>query len=224
MEAKTTLKWNQIPSPTNADSTQKWMQIPAPAIVDKTAAALEEHGMAVIQVDNADQALEKLKELLPDGADVMTASSMTLQQIGFMSCYIGGENPWHCLGPEVYNETDPEVQAELRRKSDIADYFLGSVNALTETGELVAVDGSGSRVSAYLFAAKYVILVVGTQKIVSNLQKAMQRVREYVYPLEDDRAINAYGRHALLAKWVIIEREHNPGRITVILVNHALGF
>ncbi|HME53043.1 MAG TPA: lactate utilization protein [Candidatus Lokiarchaeia archaeon] len=204
--------------------SQKWAKLPAKGVIDKTAAALTQHGFTVVQVDDSDQSLDKLKELIPDGSDVMTASSTTLSQIGFMACYLDGENPWHCIGPEVYNEEDPEVQATLRRKSDTADYFLGSVNALTESGELIACDGSGSRVSAYLFAAKNVILVVGAQKITRNVQDAMQRVREYVLPLEDERAMQVYGRHAVLAKWIIIAQEINPGRITVILVNQALGF
>jgi hypothetical protein len=74
--------------------------------------------------------------------------------------------------------------------------FLGSVNAITQAGELVACDASGSRVGAYPFAAKKLVLVAGIQKIVPTLEDAIKRIREYVYPLEDKRAMKAYGMHS----------------------------
>ena len=175
-------------------------------------------------LDNKEQALQRLKELLPAGAEVMTASSTTLYQIGFMDFYLGGKNPWHCLGPEIFKEKDPEMQGMLRRKADAAEYVLGSVNALAETGELVACDASGSRVSSYPFAAKKVILVVGIQKITPNLQEAMRRVREYVFLLENERAKKAYGIGSTFGKWSIIENELQKDRITVLLVKEPLGF
>ncbi|HMF31301.1 MAG TPA: lactate utilization protein [Candidatus Lokiarchaeia archaeon] len=207
-----------------AKNVTKWAKMPSPETVDNTAAAIEERGFNVIRVDTKDEAFEKLKEILPDGAEVMTGSSTTLYQIGFMDYYISGDNPWVRLGPEIFTEKDPQVQATLRRKAVTAEYMLGSVNAIAETGELVACDMSGSRVSAYPFAAKNLILVAGVQKITRNLQEAMQRVREYVLPLESERAMNAYGIPSGLGKWVILEHEYNPNRITVMLVNEALGF
>jgi len=112
----------------------------------------------------------------------------------------------------------------LRRKSVTAEYFLGSVGAVAETGELIAVDQSGSRVGAYPFAAKEVMLVVGYQKITPNLEQAMRRIREYVYYLEDERARKAYGVGTTFGKWVIIEREIRKDRITILLVREPLGF
>jgi len=202
----------------------EWTKIPSLSTINKTVETMRKRGFTVNILDNKAQAFQRLKELLPAGAEVMTASSTTLYQIGFMDYYLGGKNPWHCLGPEVYNEKNPETQGMLRRKADTAEYFLGSVNALAETGELVACDASGSRVSAYPFAAKKVILVVGIQKITPNLQKAMQRVREYVFFLEDERAKKAYGVGTRLGKWAIIENEMQKDRITILLVKEPLGF
>ncbi len=202
----------------------EWTKIPSPATVDNTVEALRKRGFMVFVLENKIQALQKLKDLLPTGAEVMTGSSTSLYQIGFMDYYIGGKNPWHCLGPEVFKEKDPVKQSILRRKSDAADYFLGSVNALAETGELVACDKSGSRVSAYPFAANKVILVVGYQKITPNLEEAMRRVREYVFFLENQRAMKAYGMGTQFGKWVIIENEIQKDRITILLVKESLGF
>jgi hypothetical protein len=141
-----------------------------------------------------------------------------------MEYYLGGKTPWKCLGPIVYNEKDPVKQAVLRRKSVAADNFIASVNAIAVTGELVACDRSGSRVSAYPFAAGKVVLLVGLQKICKNLTEAMQRVREYVFPLEDERSRKAYGTGSAFGKWVIVENEFQKGRITVVLCTEPVGF
>ncbi len=121
----------------------EWTKIPTPATIEQTIEALRRRGFTVFALENKIQAFEKLKDLLPAGAEVMTGSSTTLYQIGFMDYYISGKNPWKCLGPEVFREKDPVKQLALRRKADTADYFLGSVNALAETGELVACDQGG---------------------------------------------------------------------------------
>ena len=112
----------------------------------------------------------------------------------------------------------------MRRKSVTAQYFLASVNAITENGELVAVDGSGSRVGAYPFGAEKIILVSGINKIVPTLNDAFERIKNVVLPLESERAMKRYGRPARFGKWVIIERENIKDRITLILVNDELGF
>ena len=135
-----------------------------------------------------------------------------------------GGHGWKNLHEEILKENDVAKQMDLRRKSVTAEYFLGSVNAIAKTGELVACDASGSRVTAYPFAAKNLILVAGEQKITSNLDEAIKRVREYVYPFENERAQEAYGMNSTTGKWVIIEREVIPNRTTLILVKEKLGF
>jgi len=202
-----------------------WNRLPLEETIKKTVNALKKRGFTVFLVENKAQALEKAKELIPESdEEVMTGSSTTLYQIGFMDYYLSGEASWNCLGPIIFNEKDPEIQQTLRRKSDTADYFIASVNALTEDGLLVACDRSGSRVSAYPFAAKKVILVIGAQKITPNLEQAMRRIREYVFPLEDDRAKKTYGTSSAFGKWVIIENEFQKDRISIVLVKEVLGF
>jgi len=102
--------------------------------------------------------------------------------------------------------------------------MLGSVNAITETGALVAASAGGRQLGPYASGAGRVILVVGTQKIVSNLDEALRRIDDYVFPLEDSRAEAAYGVHSGVNKVLIVNRELTPGRITVVLVDEALGF
>jgi hypothetical protein len=76
----------------------------------------------------------------------------------------------------------------------------------------------------YLSGAGSVILVVGTHKIVADLDEAFQRIEEHALPLEDARALGAYGVHSAINKVAIVNREIMPGRITVVLVDEALGF
>ena len=98
------------------------------------------------------------------------------------------------------------------------------VVAVTETGSLVAASASGSQLGPYASGAGKVILVVGTQKIVSDLEDARRRIDEYAFPLEDARAQAAYGMHSGVNKVLIVNREWMPGRTTVVLVDEALGF
>ena len=92
------------------------------------------------------------------------------------------------------------------------------------TGSLVAASASGSQLGPYASGAGKVILVVGTQKIVPDLEDALRRIDEYAFPLEDARAQAAYGMHSGVNKVLIINREITPGRITVVLVDEVLGF
>ena len=102
--------------------------------------------------------------------------------------------------------------------------MLGSVHAVTETGALLAASMSGSQLGPYVAGAGRVILVVGTQKIVSSLEEGLRRINDYSFPLEDARAQAAYGIHSAVNKIVIINGEIVPERIAVVLVNEALGF
>jgi hypothetical protein len=120
---------------------------------------------------------------------------------------------------------DRQTQAdEIRRLGAAPDVMLGSVHAVTETGSLIAASMSGSQLGPYVSGAGKVILVVGTQKIVADLEEGLRRINEYAFPLEDARAQEAYGVHSGVNKVLIVNREINPGRVTVVLVGQAIGF
>ena len=88
----------------------------------------------------------------------------------------------------------------------------------------MTASASGSQLGPYASGAGRVILVVGTQKIVSDLEEGLRRIDEYAFPLEDARAQAAYGVHSGVNKVLIINREYMPGRITVVFVDEVLGF
>jgi hypothetical protein len=201
-----------------------WTQIPSDTTLTKTAEAIKARGITVITVPDKAAALANVRALIPKGAEVNNGSSTTLIEMGFVDYLKSGTHGWKNLHEEILKEKDSAKQGILRRKATSAEYFLGSVNAISSNGELVACDASGSRVTAYPFAAEHVVLVAGAQKITKDLEAAMRRVREYVFPLENERAQKAYGVGSAFGKWVIIERESVPNRITLILVREKLGF
>jgi len=102
--------------------------------------------------------------------------------------------------------------------------MLGSVHAVSETGVLITASMGGSQLGPYVSGAGRVILLVGTQKIVTDLDEDLRRIDEYAFPLEDARAQAAYGIHSAVNKVLIINREITPGRITVVFVDEVLGF
>lgn len=202
-----------------------YSKVPSNETIEKTIGVLKNHGIDVVLVDAKEQALAEILKDIPDGSKVMNGSSITLIQIGFSDLLKSGNHKWKNLHEEILKETDRIKQSDLRRKSITdADYFLCSVNAITEDGKLVAVDASGSRVGALPFAAKKVLIVAGANKIVPNIEGAFTRIKNYVINLENERAMKAYGVKSSLNKWIIIEKESVPNRIKLILVKEALGF
>lgn len=162
--------------------------IPSDSVIKDTAAAIEKRGMEVEIVGTGADAFARLQEIIPAGAAVMNGSSTTLTEIGYTDLLKTGKSGWNNLHKAILDEKDRAKQADLRRKSLVeADYFLASPNAVTRDGLVVAVDATGSRTGAFPFAAKKLLLVVGAQKIVPNLDEAFRRIREYVFPLEDER-------------------------------------
>src|SRR5574339_817575 len=161
--------------------------LPAPERVQRTVGAVNARGIHTELVETKEGALERVKALISPGCVVMTGSSVTLQQIGFEEILISGDHPWRNFKADLLAEPDPNKQSAMRRQGTLSDYYLGSVNALAETGELVFASGSGSQLPAYAYTSRNVIWVVGAQKITPTLEDALRRVREDVLPLEDQR-------------------------------------
>jgi len=192
--------------------------------VEETVANLEANGFEVVVVDSAEDALEAVKSQIPAGASVMNGHSTTLEEIGFDDYLSEGDHEWESLPDQIWSIDDDAERQTARRESQTADYFLGGINAISETGELVAADLSGSRIGAYPFAASNVIIVSGANKIVPTLDDALDRLESVAYPLENERAQEAYGVESAIAKQLIFRREVEEGRTTVVLVRDQLGY
>lgn len=194
-------------------------------IVEKTMEALKTRGINPEYVETKEEALSKLKELIPAGSEIMTGGSTTLDQIGFTNILISGKHQWKNLKDAILSEKDPVKQIELRKRSVTADYMIGSLHAVVETGEVLLVNASGSSIPAYSFSSDNVIWVVGTQKIVPTVEEGFKRLREYCFPLEDKRMKNLGYPGSALGKFLLFEKEINPNRkITLIFINEKLGF
>jgi hypothetical protein len=193
------------------------------ARVRRTAAALEANGMSVLRAADAAEARRIVLDLIPEGSQVYHGASQTLEVSGITEA-LERSGRYEPLRPRIWS-MDRQTQAdEIRRLSASPDVMLGSVHAVTETGALLAASMSGSQLGPYAAGAGRVILVVGTQKIVSDLEEGLRRIEEYAFPLEDARAQAAYGIHSAVNKVLVINREITPGRVTVVLVDEALGF
>lgn len=198
-----------------------WDQIPNDEIIEKTAKALSQNGIEAIVVENGKAAKEKVLELIPKGSEVTTMTSMTLETTGIAK-EINESARFNSARPKLTDaNADPQEQHRLRV---VPEYALGSVHAVTEDGELLIASASGSQLPAYAYGAKKVILVVGAQKIVKNTEEGIKRIYEYTLPLEDKRALKAYGMHSGVNKLLTINKEFVPNRITLILVKEKLGF
>lgn len=202
----------------------EWDTLATDEVIEKTVKALREHKFQVVVTGNRLEALAKLKELIPAGASVMTGSSTTLDQIGFTDYLISKKHPYRNLKDAILAEKNPEKQAELRRQAILADYYLGSVQAIAQTGEIVSCDASGTRTGPYAYGPSRVIWVAGTNKIVDNLEQALRRLRQHCVPLEDQRMKSVGYPGTTLSRILIYEREIDPQRITLILAKERLGF
>jgi hypothetical protein len=195
--------------------------------VQRTVEAVKARGINAELVETKEAALERVQALIPPGCVVMTGASVTLQQIGLEEILIRGDHPWRNFKDDLLAEKDPAKQATMRKQGTLAEYYLGSVNALAETGELVFASGSGSQLPAYAYTSRNVIWVAGAQKLTPTLDDALRRVRQYVLPLEDERQ-KSLGNKAgsRINRILIIEGEpaYLRRNLTLILVNQVLGF
>ncbi len=195
-------------------------------VIDETIKNLATNNVAGIFIETGKEALEKIKQLIPAGASVMNGASVTLEQIGFVDHLKEENHGWDNLHKGILDEKDSEKQTLLRKHAVLADYYLGSVHALSQTGEFIVASNSGSQLPHVVFTSPNIIFVVGAQKLVANLEEAMKRLNEYVIPLEDNHMMEKYKVHTYPSKVLIFKRESpfSQRKIKMIIVNESLGF
>jgi len=189
----------------------------------RAAAALEANGITVLRASDAEDARRIVLGLVPAGAEVHHGASETLEVTG-IAAELDQSGRYEPLRPRIWSMDRATQADEIRRLSATPQVMLGSVHAVTETGSLMAASSSGSQLAPYAAGAAKVILVVGGQKVVADVEEGLRRIEEYAFPLEDARALEAYGINSGINKVLIINREVVPGRITVVLVDEVLGF
>ncbi|MBI4457910.1 LUD domain-containing protein [Candidatus Uhrbacteria bacterium] len=189
----------------------------------KTVAALAANGIATIVVENGEAAKRKVLELVPEGAEVMTMSSVTLDIIGLLKEL--NESGKFAPIRAKFKAMDRKTQGSLMQKMGAGpDWAIGSVHAVTEDGHVLIASATGSQLPAYAYGSSHVVWVVGAQKIVRDSDEGMRRIYEHCLPLEDARARKVYGIGSGVNKVLTINKEVQAGRITMVIVKEKLGF
>lgn len=151
---------------------------------EKVVKALEKNNFQAHYAVNRTVAIEKALSLIPAGATIGVGGSWTLKELGIPEQLAKN-------GHTVYDHNIPGLTMEeslaLRRKELLSDVFLSGANAITLDGQLVNTDGSGNRVAAMSFGPKKVIVIVGVNKIVSDLDAAMERIETVAAPINNKR-------------------------------------
>jgi hypothetical protein len=190
--------------------------------VERVAAALRSHNIEAIVVATGQEARETVLRLLPDGAEVHSGKSKTLEDVGLFQELVESGR-YDAIRPRIAAMDRQTQGREIRKLVAAPDYMLGSVAALTEDGALVAASATGSQLGPYAAGAGRLILIVGTQKIVPDLEAALQRIRDVVFPYENAQVRARLGLDTALEKVLIIYGEWQPGRTTVVLVREPVG-
>jgi len=191
--------------------------------LQRTAAALRANNIETVLVDTAADAKREVLARIPDGSEVHSGASKTLQDTGIIAELEASDRiDW------VRRRTlkmDRATQGrQIRKLAAAPDIMLGSVAAVTEDGKLLAASNSGSQLGPYAASAGKLILVVGAQKIVADVDEALRRVYDYALEIESERLRGALGVDSYVSYILIVNRDPRPGRTTVVIVREALGF
>ncbi|MEU4486126.1 nuclear transport factor 2 family protein [Streptomyces purpurascens] len=204
---------------------------PAPSFADpasaerleRAAAALRAGGFAAEILDDAAAARARVKDLVPEGASVLTGASETLRLSG-IDDDINTGGRYDAIRPRVRAIDRATGADEIRKLVAGPEFVVNSVAAVTETGSLVLASGSGSQLPANAGGAAHAVWIVGAQKVVPDLSTALRRVEEHALPLENTRAQQVYGRPSAVNRLLILNAEPRPGRGTVLLLREAIGY
>lgn len=201
--------------------------LPGKEVIARTIEALKGNGFEALVAADRAEAQTLALSLIPEGSEVMTMASMSLEETG-LAKEINESGRFDAAKPKLYAMDQATQGREMRKYGAAPDVAIGSVHAVTEQGTLLIASLTGSQLPAYAYAAGTVIFVVGAQKIVKDFEEGMVRIEGHVVPLESERARKAYGLPAgfktFPSKVLAFNREVQPGRVKVIVVAEALGF
>jgi len=213
--------------------------------IRRTMENLEKNGFKALYAPDSKSALALLSNLLVPGETIGVGGSVTLSQIGAMELI---RDPKYRYFDRYDKSLSPEQLQELNHKAVMADTFLASSNAITESGVLYNVDGTGNRLCAFVYGPKRVIVVAGYNKIVPTMEDAIVRVKTVSAPANAVRlgmdtycakhghCINAgLDRNNMvfpasgtctsrLCTSAVVTGRSQGGRITVIIVGEELGY
>ncbi len=203
----------------------KWNTLADHQIIQRTIEALKQNGINAELVSNGIEAKKRVFELMPEGAEVMNMTSRTLDAIG-VAREITESGKYNSIRNKLSSMDRNTQGMEMQKLGAAPEYVIGSVNAVTKDGNILIVSNTGSQLPAYVYGSAHVIWVVGTQKIVENVDEGMKRIYDYVLGLESERINKVLNidKGSFVSKILIIKRERKADRITLIFVPEVLGF
>ena len=193
---------------------------------------LEKRGMEAYYVDNSEEALQKALSFVSSGSSVSWGGSMTITDMGLIDALKAGDYV-------VLDRTVPKTDEEKREffgKVNMCDYYFMSSNAITMDGELLNIDGIGNRVASLIFGPSNVIIVAGMNKVVDNIESAIDRARNTAAPIntmrldrktpctQTGRCMDCMSPDCICNQFVVTRRSAPAGRIKIILVGEELGY
>lgn len=198
--------------------------------------ALEKNDFEVFLAQDANHAKKIILEEILPGLSVRSVSwgdSMTLISTDVLDIF--RTNPEVHFVETFDDSLSREERYERRRQALLVDLFFTGTNALTLSGQLVNLDMVGNRVGGITFGPRHVVITVGRNKIVTDLQQAMDRIKQYAAPInalrhsfktpctETGHCTDCTSPDRICNVWTITERSFPKGRIKIILINKDLG-
>jgi len=192
------------------------------AELEALAEKLRARNFEVVIVQDGAEAKAQVLNRIPEGAQVHSGKSKTLEDAGLFKEFMEGDR--FDFVRKRTMKLDPKTQRDEMRKLGAApDVMVNSAHAVTEEGQIVITSASGSQIGPIASGAGRLILVIGSQKIVPDLDAAFRRIREHVFPYEDARLREAMGIGTKITRTLILDQDFMPGRTTVILVREPIG-
>ncbi len=204
--------------------------------LEKVRKALEDNRFEAYVVENPEEAGKLvLNTIVPSlgGGVVSWGGSVTVNECGVKPWFFDSPD-WDVIDTKKKG-LDADGKLEARRQALLSDlYFLGA-NAVTEDGVLVNLDMIGNRVAALTFGPRKVVVLVGRNKICSDVFSAMERVKEYAAPancmrlgmktpcIKSASCMDCSSNDRICNSWTLTEKSFPPGRTVVVLVNEDLG-
>ncbi len=186
------------------------------------AERLRERNCEVVIVKDGDEARAEVLKRIPDGASINSGKSKTLEDAGIFNALMDDER-YDFIRRKTLKMDRRTQMREISRMGATPDVIINSAHAVTLDGQLVITSASGSQLGPLASGAGKVIFVIGSQKIVPDLDTAFRRIKEYVFPYEDARLREQLGAGTKIAKTLIFDEDYMPGRSTVILVREPIG-
>lgn len=201
--------------------------------IEKTIKNLEKNNIKGYYAKSNDELINIIKDIAKEGEIVSVGGSITLFETNVIDLLRSGR--YNFLDRYEENLTSADMK-EIYRKTFYADTYFSSVNAITEEGEIFNVDGNGNRVAAMLYGPDKVILVVGANKIVKNIDEAVKRNKAVSGPANAKRlntdtpcskvgyCMDCKSNDRICCEYTVIKRQRTADRMNVIFINDVLGF